>query len=178
MAGALSAGGFSTPRLTIIALQVVVGVLLLRRSPCDRSGSTVAVLASIPSLAAGGVSLALAPPPGHWPAWIDMGFAAGGALAIVSFLRLSRSFAVLPALRGVVVGGPYRLVRHPGYVGELIMVGACAAAAGNLAALLLLAGAVAFIVPRILAEERLLENAPAYVAYAARVRYRLVPGIW
>ena len=178
VAGALSAGGFSTPRLTIIALQVVVGILLLRRSPCGRSGSAVAVLVSLPSLAAGGVCLSMAPPLGHWPAWIDVVFAAGGTLAIFAFIWLSRSFAVLPALRGIVVGGPYRLLRHPGYVGELIMVAACAAAAGQVAALLLFVGAVAFLVPRILAEEQLLQNAPAYVAYAARVRYRLLPGIW
>ena len=178
IAGVVSADGLSPPRLTIVALQLVVGVLLLQRSPCGRSGSPGALLVSIPSLVAGGVSLSLAPPLVCWSTAIDVVFAAAGVLAIVAFLWLSRSFAILPALRGIVVGGPYRLVRHPAYVGELTMVGACTAAAEHVAALLLFPLTVALIVPRILAEERLLDDTPTYASYAARVRYRLVPGVW
>ena len=58
------------------------------------------------------------------------------------------------------------------------MVGACGAATSARAALLLGAAAVALVVLRIKVEERLLGADPSYVAYAARVRFRLVPGVW
>ena len=35
-------------------------------------------------------------------------------------ITLGRSFGVVPANRGVVVGGPYNFVRHPIYTGYLI----------------------------------------------------------
>ena len=46
--------------------------------------------------------------------------AIGLAVVIVGKMTLGRSFGVVPANRGVVVGGPYRLVRHPIYTGYLI----------------------------------------------------------
>ena len=54
--------------------------------------------------------------------------------------------------------GPYRFVRHPGYVGVL---------------------AGALLVVRTALEDRTLRTALAgHADYAARVRYRLAPGIW
>jgi len=46
--------------------------------------------------------------------------AVGLGLVIVGKLALGRSFGVVPANRGVVVGGPYALVRHPIYTGYLV----------------------------------------------------------
>jgi protein-S-isoprenylcysteine O-methyltransferase Ste14 len=107
---------------------------------------------------------------------------AGEALALVScawllasVLTLGRCFGILPEARGLVTRGPYRLVRHPVYLGELgAFAGLVIAAptAWNLAMALLIL--VAQLV-RMRLEERALEREfPEYGAYAARTP-RLVP---
>ena len=46
--------------------------------------------------------------------------AIGLVLVVVGKMALGRSFGIVPANRGVVVRGPYTLVRHPIYTGYLI----------------------------------------------------------
>ena len=75
--------------------------------------------------------------------------------------------------------GPYAIVRHPMYSGALLLLfgtpPALGSARGLIVALLLLAA----IVARLLDEERLLaRDLPGYRDYLARVRSRLVPGLW
>jgi protein-S-isoprenylcysteine O-methyltransferase Ste14 len=79
----------------------------------------------------------------------------------------------------VVDDGPYRWVRHPGYLGAipaltasgLILCSWLATALGALGSLWLLC--------RTLVEDRMLRaELPGYDAYAARVRWRLLPGLW
>ena len=96
-------------------------------------------------------------------------------LSLVSLLTMGRLFGVRPALRGLVTRGPYKLVRHPVYLGEL---GACAglvmgaATTWNLTAVGVLL--VAQLV-RMRLEERALEREfPEYAAYAAHTP-RIVP---
>lgn len=79
----------------------------------------------------------------------------------------------------VVTGGPYRLVRHPGYAASLCMIGLSGLALGSWWSLLPNLGAAAFIVRRLLIEDRYLRaNLEGYAEYARRVRSRLVPGLW
>jgi protein-S-isoprenylcysteine O-methyltransferase Ste14 len=79
----------------------------------------------------------------------------------------------------VVTGGPYRFVRHPGYVGAMAMSVGTALALGSLWALALAALMCVLLVIRTALEDRFLqENLAGYRAYAQRVRYRLLPGIW
>ena len=170
----------SPVRLTITALNACVGVLFLVRSPVLRHGSLRAIVLAMPSLVVAGASLKLAPAGHLWPARANVTLAAGGAVAIVAFLSLGRSFAILPAVRRIVRGGPYALVRHPGYLGELAMVAGCCLANEPLGVWHFwpLAAAAGMVVVRILVEERVLAAAVEYSAYARRVRWRLVPGLW
>lgn len=165
-------------RLTIAALNFVVGVLFIARAPVIRHGSVADVAVSIPAVAVAGLALKLAPPPHEWPLGAEVPFVAGAALAAVSFVFLGRSFAILPAVRRIVVRGPYRLIRHPAYLGELTMVLACWAAGPSAFRLVPLALALPLVVWRIRAEERTLAESMDYAAYADRVRWRLVPGVW
>jgi hypothetical protein len=50
------------------------------------------------------------------------GMAVGEAFAVYSMLYLGRSFSIFAEARQLVTGGPYRLVRHPLYAGEMVAV--------------------------------------------------------
>jgi len=79
----------------------------------------------------------------------------------------------------VISTGPYARVRHPMYVGVLIMVAGVPLALGSWWGLLILALTIPGLVLRILDEEKLLEKElTGYTAYEQRVRYRLVPYLW
>ena len=79
----------------------------------------------------------------------------------------------------VATGGPYRYVRHPGYVGYTVSAFATALALGSLWALIPAAITMCFLVVRTALEDRALqEELAGYKEYAARVRYRLLPGVW
>jgi len=79
----------------------------------------------------------------------------------------------------VATGGPYRYVRHPGYVGYMISLLATSLLLGSLWALIPGGlGALLLIVRTALEDKTLLEELDGYKDYAARVRYRLLPGIW
>jgi protein-S-isoprenylcysteine O-methyltransferase Ste14 len=104
--------------------------------------------------------------------------AVGLMIVLAGKLSLGRSFGLMPANRGVVSGGIYRLVRHPIYAGYVVThVGFLAAHATvwNLA-LLLVADLTLMI--RAIQEERTLALDPSYVAYQGRVRWRVVPGVF
>ncbi len=97
------------------------------------------------------------------------------AWLLVSVLALGRCFGVLPEVRGLVTAGPYRVVRHPVYLGEL---GACAGllvaapSFWNAGVAALFVGAQA--VRMRLEESALAEEFPEYAAYAAATP-RIVP---
>ena len=79
----------------------------------------------------------------------------------------------------VASGGPYRYVRHPGYVGLIVSLFATALALGSLWALVPVGLAACLLIVRTALEDKtLLEELDGYKEYAQKVRYRLVPGIW
>jgi len=91
-----------------------------------------------------------------------------------------------PALRiqaerghAVITRGPYRFLRHPGYLAMLIAVPASALAVGSWLALIPGFAFSAVIIRRTALEDRFLQShLPSYDRYVFRVRYRLFCGIW
>ena len=101
----------------------------------------------------------------------------GLVLLAAALLSLRRSFALVPANRGIRQGGLYRIVRHPIYLAELTMfLGIVLANPIALNAAVWLCMCLLQFA-RACAEERFLAADPVYRAYLAKVRYRLVPGI-
>ena len=79
----------------------------------------------------------------------------------------------------VQTGGPYRFVRHPGYVGAILYQLANSFLLGSWWALIPMALTVPLYVLRTALEDRTLhEELGGYAAYAERTRYRLLPGVW
>jgi protein-S-isoprenylcysteine O-methyltransferase Ste14 len=79
----------------------------------------------------------------------------------------------------VVQDGPYRYVRHPGYVGGSLMALSTALALGSLWALIPAGLVVMLLIIRTYLEDVTLQKElPGYIEYTDKVRYRLVPGLW
>jgi len=75
--------------------------------------------------------------------------------------------------------GPYRFVRHPGYLGYSLHSLGMAVLLGSWWALIPGVAAVAAMATRTFLEDRTLHaELPGYPNYAAQVRYRLLPGVW
>jgi protein-S-isoprenylcysteine O-methyltransferase Ste14 len=79
----------------------------------------------------------------------------------------------------VIMTGPYALVRHPMYVGALVMLVGVPLALGSLWGLLTIIPMLLVLVARLLDEEKFLaKNLAGYPEYQSRVRHRLLPLIW
>ena len=79
----------------------------------------------------------------------------------------------------VINEGPYAIMRHPGYATNVLAVVASAAALNSLLSIIpaVIFLAVTFRVTAI-EDQMLQDELPGYAEYAAKVRYRLIPGIW
>lgn len=102
----------------------------------------------------------------------------GTVFSICAGLVLGRSISILPEARSLVTRGPYALVRHPLYLGEIVAVTGVALQYLSAWALLLLGLLCAIQFQRMKNEERvLLRVFPEYGDYMARTA-RLVPGVY
>jgi len=93
-------------------------------------------------------------------------------------VSLGRSFGLMPANRGVVSSGLYRLVRHPIYLGYLITHIAFVLANPGLWNVMALLTADIALLARAACEERTLALDPAYRDYQQKVRWRVLPGVF
>jgi protein-S-isoprenylcysteine O-methyltransferase Ste14 len=102
----------------------------------------------------------------------------GLVVVIGGKVSLGRSFGLMPANRGVVSTGLYRLVRHPIYMGYLISHVAFVLANPALWNLIALVTADIALLARAVCEERTLGLDAAYREYRERVRWRVIPGVF
>jgi len=121
------------------------------------------------------------------PGWLvpvgAIAFALGSLIALWVFQVNSYAVPVvkLQPERGhhVVSDGPYRFVRHPMYAGALLFFLGMPLLLGSWWGLAVAPLPIVGIAWRAVREERtLMAELAGYAEYAARVRYRLVPGVW
>ena len=102
----------------------------------------------------------------------------GMAWAVVALRTLGRSFSIVPQARAVVQRGPYAVVRHPLYLGELTAALGVVLRAPSGPACGLWIALVALQGYRTHHEELVLTSAlPDYDRYRQLTRWRLIPGI-
>jgi protein-S-isoprenylcysteine O-methyltransferase Ste14 len=178
MVNAADSDRWTAVRLATTSLNGCVGLLFWFRAPVQRHGSVGLIAAALPSVLVSGWAMTAAPDPHLWPIPAQAAFVIGTAFAVLGLVSLGRSFSILPALRDIVRRGPFGWIRHPIYLGELIMLAACGLAAGSATGWGPVAVALPTLVVRILAEERLLGTTESYRLYRAQVRHRLLPGVW
>jgi protein-S-isoprenylcysteine O-methyltransferase Ste14 len=92
---------------------------------------------------------------------------------IVSLVSLGKNFGMLPAYRGVSQRGTYKIVRHPYYLGAIVIYCCELALRFSLKSVIFFLLAQAAIFWRLRREETLLSQQPEYQEYCKRVPYRL-----
>ena len=105
------------------------------------------------------------------------------AFLIIFFVYKENSFtsASIDVYAGQTVSstGLYALVRHPMYVGGLLMFGGMPLAPGSWWGLLVLAVMMPALLWRIVDEEKFLtKTLPGYAEYKTKVSWRLIPLVW
>jgi protein-S-isoprenylcysteine O-methyltransferase Ste14 len=163
------------------ALWVMFAVLVnIRPAPLRRGRSVAGVVAALTAQLAFILIGLAAGSSGSGAVLVvgDLMLGAGLLFAIASVAFLGRCFGVLPDVRGLVTRGPYRLVRHPLYLGELTAAMGIVLGAQHWAPAL---GAwlvcLSLQLMRTMYEERSLRaEFPEYAPYAERTK-RLIPGL-
>jgi protein-S-isoprenylcysteine O-methyltransferase Ste14 len=126
----------------------------------------------------------------HWSDTVPIPLrVAGLALLVIAFslsvwaMHVNRFFSPVVRIQAernhhVVTGGPYAWIRHPGYLAAILHAMGTLAL-GSWWAMCVMACVPFLLGRRITVEDRFLRAQLAgYADYAARVRYRLIPGVW
>ena len=76
-------------------------------------------------------------------------------------------------------GGPYKYIRHPGYLGMIVYYFATPIFLGSFLAMVpAVATMTLFVIRTRMEDKTLLQKLSGYNEYANRVRFRLIPGLW
>jgi protein-S-isoprenylcysteine O-methyltransferase Ste14 len=171
-----------TSRISLVfflfAELLTVGLALFSRVPRERDWNPISLIVT---LVATYYFVAFRIEPGMRlvsETWASTLLMVGVFTQVYAKWSLRRSFGLLPANRGVVVLGPYRVIRHPMYLGYFLSdVGFLVANFGLRNVIIVLIQWTVQIV-RILREERFLSKDDTYRQYMGRVRYRLIAGLF
>jgi protein-S-isoprenylcysteine O-methyltransferase Ste14 len=108
----------------------------------------------------------------YWQAWACL-------LVFTASVVVTSGIIEVAPEQQVIAPGPYAIVRHPMYLGSLVMVLGIPLGLGSLWGLFAIVLLAAVIVLRLLDEERFLaQNLAGYAEYTKKVHYRLAPLVW
>ena len=163
--------------ILVLLSEALAIVLILTRKRGEIAVRPLAVLAAF-----AGTALPLMVRPGGGaiaPQLISSILMFGGlSVSILSKLYLNRSFGMIAANRGIKLGGPYRVVRHPMYLGYIINQLGFLTASFSVPNLGIYLAAWAFQLVRMHEEEEVLRKDSSYLQFAGKVTARLIPGVY
>jgi protein-S-isoprenylcysteine O-methyltransferase Ste14 len=173
----LETGRITGLMLVVSELLVVVMTLVRRPAAAVDRGLRARVLTTLsllgPPLVRPAAAVALA------PQVVTAVVSVAGLLVVIGGkLSLGRSFGLMPANRGIVSTGLYRIVRHPIYMGYLVTHVAFLAANPSTWNVILLVASDTALLARAVCEEGTLAQDPAYRSYQDKVRWRVCPGLF
>ncbi len=167
--------------LLVLAESVTLLLVLFARRALVRDMSPMAVIATVYACLCF-VLFSLGDTQRLAPEWLGATFQTAGMVwVLVAKLKLGRCFGLLPATRGLITDGPYRVVRHPIYLGYLISHVGFLLASFSLQNVAVLAVLYLAQDVRMRREESILETGDqraTYRDYRASVRYRIVPLVY
>jgi len=173
-----SHNGDLIPSLMIFSEATVVVLILFRRPSRTMSRIPLDWFLALGATNAGLLASSVQPET-TGPLQLAYAFVTAGLFIQLSAkVVLGRSFGVVAANRGVKASGPYRVVRHPMYAGYVVTHIGFLIALPSLHNFVVYATGLAIQIARIMREERILQQDPAYREFASSVRYRLFPGIF
>jgi protein-S-isoprenylcysteine O-methyltransferase Ste14 len=156
--------------LSVLINTLLVGLFLFRRQA--RAGASLREM----TVALSGTFLVSFIPEAEHTSLVSTAVqVAGLVMWLAALAGLGRSIGIAPADRGLKMGGPYALVRHPVYASEFVFYFGLLLAVANLTALAVFLVWWALQVCRMLLEERAIQG---YADYMKRVRWRVLPGVW
>jgi protein-S-isoprenylcysteine O-methyltransferase Ste14 len=165
---------------TVLFLNLAIVLLIIRRPPVQKAKGVLPRFAGAVGCLLPFSFLAL-PRASLTPAMAIFSSAfvfLGTAAAILSIYWLGRSFSILPQARGLVVEGPYRLVRHPLYLSELCIVFGRVWEFQQPWTFVVMLVAIGVQISRMHFEEQIMqETFSSYRDYARRTA-RLIPGFY
>jgi protein-S-isoprenylcysteine O-methyltransferase Ste14 len=119
------------------------------------------------------------------PLWVVIGAAAltllGYMMVFWVFRENRYASRVVEVAEGqqVIDSGPYAAVRHPMYIGSIVMYVFSPLVLGSWWAVIPALPIIPVLVVRLLDEEKVLaQGLPGYEEYRQKVKYRLLPGVW
>jgi protein-S-isoprenylcysteine O-methyltransferase Ste14 len=179
--GAIQVAVMARSLLLIGFYALVVRFYLLRSRARSTTGSWAARVSAVVATALP-LPLALVSDPVEnlavlWPA--NVVTCAGLAWSVWSLMHLGRSLSIVAQARNLVRSGPYAIVRHPLYLGELTAVAGLVASGFTWAAVGLFVALVAIQLHRAGQEEQVLAQAfPEYADYRTATPAKVVPGLF
>lgn len=152
----------------------------------DRMITTFIGIAALATLIVSGLDYRYSWSPQYalWIQLFGLAFLALGNLLFSWALASNKFFATTVRIQderahSVASGGPYRYVRHPGYIGYITFTMASPISLGTLWGLVpAMIVSVGMVIRTAKEDSTLQEELPGYKGYATEVRYRLLPGIW
>jgi protein-S-isoprenylcysteine O-methyltransferase Ste14 len=127
----------------------------------------------------------------HWPPDLSLPIKIIGLVVFVTgffifswSMRVNRFFSTMVQIQdnrnhSVVTIGPYKIVRHPGYVGYILISLATPLILGTIWGLIFsIITTILFIIRTVLEDQCLSHELPGYSEYAKEVRFRIIPGIF